>query len=84
MQQNVEQAIRRFLSDLQGGVEATGWQFGRPVFRSELYQLIGDIAGVDHVQQLLLNDDDAVDEIPLSSADSLITLSDLRVSVVDQ
>lgn len=84
LQQNVEQAIRRFLSDLQGGADATGWQFGRPVFRSELYQLIEDIAGVDHVRQLLLNDDEAVDEIPLSSPDSLITLSDLRVTILDQ
>jgi hypothetical protein len=69
-QKNVDQGIRNFLSSLMGGVNSTGWEFGRSVFRSELYQVIEGIAGVDHVQRLLLNDNETVGELPLSSAEA--------------
>jgi hypothetical protein len=67
-QKNVDQGIRKFLSPLMGGVDSTGWEFGRSVFRSELYQVIEGIAGVDHVQRLLLNDNET--DLPLSSAEA--------------
>jgi hypothetical protein len=85
--QKVEEAIREsikaFLSPLTGGVDGTGWEFGRAVFRSELYQLIEGIAGVDHVRQLLLNGDEIKPELPLSSSTSLIFLQEVLVTVVN-
>ena len=81
--QKVEEAIRTFLSPLTGGVDGTGWEFGRAVFRSELYQLIEGIAGVDHVRQLLLNGHATAYAVPLSSSTSLVFLQEVLVTVVD-
>jgi len=79
----VGQAIRKFLDPITGGVDGTGWEFGRPVFRSELYQIIEGIPGVDHVAQLILNGDEAVGEVPLSSTTSLVRLDELIVATAD-
>ena len=83
VQKKVTQAICTFLSPLTGGVDGTGWEFGRAVFRSELYQLLEGIAGVDHVRQLLLNGDATASEVSLPSPTSLVVLKEIRVTVVD-
>ena len=89
VRQGVEAAIREYLSPLIGGVAGTGWEFGRPVFRSELYQRIEGLPGVDHTRRLLLNGDDQVGELPLAPSSplqrsrSLVRLTDLRGTVVD-
>lgn len=83
VQQNVEKAIRDFLSPLAGGTQGNGWEFGRSVYRSELYQCIENILGVDHVQQLLIEGDDSIDEKGLISPISLVTLIKNDVKVVD-
>jgi hypothetical protein len=86
----VEAALRGFLSPLTGGVAGTGWEFGRSVFRSELYQQIEGLPGVDHTRRLLLNGDDQVGELPLAPnsplqrSRSLVRLAELRVTVVDE
>lgn len=87
VQKNVEKAIQDFLSPLAGGMDGRGWEFGRPVYRSELYQCIENVPGVDHVKQLLMgkhsnNPDDAVAEIRLDSPVSLIELKN-EVKVVE-
>jgi len=85
----VEAAIRAFLSPLSGGVDGTGWEFGRSVFRSELYQQIEGLPGIDHTRRLLMNGDDQVGELPLAPTSpvqrsrSLVRLAELRVTVVD-
>jgi hypothetical protein len=85
----VEAAIRTFLSPLSGGVDGTGWEFGRSVFRSELYQQIEGLPGIDHTRRLLMNGDDQVGELPLAPTSpvqrsrSLVRLAELRVTVVD-
>jgi hypothetical protein len=83
VQTKVTQAIRDFLHPLIGGVDGTGWEFGRSVFRSELYQRIEGIAGVDHVRQLLLNGDETASEVPLPSPTSIVVLQEVMVTVVD-
>jgi predicted phage baseplate assembly protein len=83
LQTKVTQAVRDFLHPLIGGVDGTGWEFGRSVFRSELYQRIEGIAGVDHVRQLLLNGDETASEVPLPSPTSLVVLQAIMVIVVD-
>ncbi len=90
VRQNVALTIGRFLSPLGGGADGAGWEFGRSVFRSELYERLEGLPGVDHVARLLLNDDEKVSELALSPRDprsrpvSLVRLADLRVIVVDQ
>ncbi|MHC5258231.1 hypothetical protein ACYSUO_10115 [Streptomyces sp. UC4497] len=51
---DVEEALRRFLGPLRGGADGSGWRFGRPLYASEVYQLIEGLDGVDHVEELAL------------------------------
>jgi predicted phage baseplate assembly protein len=50
----IEQALNAFLDPLKGGPEGLGWPFGRPVYRSEILQLIDGVPGVDNVRDLTL------------------------------
>ncbi|MEH1954609.1 putative baseplate assembly protein [Nostoc sp.] len=48
--------IERFLHPLNGGSEGKGWQFGRTVYKSEVYKAIEDFTeGVDCVESLVLS-----------------------------
>ncbi|RIK74675.1 putative baseplate assembly protein [candidate division KSB1 bacterium] len=42
-------ALQKFLHPLTGGPNEDGWTFGRPVYAAEIYQLLDDVEGVDHV-----------------------------------
>jgi Baseplate J-like protein len=54
LQQKIIDALNTFLDPLKGGPEGTGWPFGRDVFRSEILQVIDEVAGVDHIIKLEL------------------------------
>ena len=41
-----------FLHPLTGGLDGQGWSFGRQPYRSDLYALIENVPGVDHVRRL--------------------------------
>jgi hypothetical protein len=56
VRQSVIKAVRDFLHPIRGGDDGNGWPFGRSVFRSELYAIIEELPGVDHVRELLLRD----------------------------
>lgn len=43
-----------FLNPLTGGPQATGWPFGRAVYRNEVLALLAGIAGVERVSALAL------------------------------
>ena len=47
-------ALNHFLNPLKGGTDGYGWQFGRDVYRTEVLQVIDEVAGVDHVVELRL------------------------------
>jgi hypothetical protein len=49
--------LKEFFHPLTGGFDGLGWEFGRNVHLSDMYRLLGGIAGVDHVENLQLNDD---------------------------
>jgi predicted phage baseplate assembly protein len=51
---DVRRALDAFLDPLAGGPHGRGWPFGRDVFRSEILEVIDDVAGVDHVISLTL------------------------------
>src|SRR5574341_424325 len=46
--------LKRFFHPLRGGPEGQGWEFGRGVYSSEVYQVIENTDGVDYVQRLSL------------------------------
>jgi len=45
----IELALREFLDPMKGGPDKKGWPFGRPVYRSEIYQVIDQVDGVEYV-----------------------------------
>jgi len=56
LQQRITEALNLFFDPLKGGPEGTGWPFGRDVYRSEVMQVIEEVAGVDHILSLELLD----------------------------
>jgi hypothetical protein len=54
VQTAILERLRAFLHPLSGGPEGEGWEFGRKPHRSDLYALIEDTPGVDHVRRLEL------------------------------
>lgn len=48
----INQALSDYLHPLTGGPDGTGWTFGRYPYESNLYALIEEIAGVDHLKKL--------------------------------
>ncbi|MBU3967806.1 MAG: baseplate J/gp47 family protein [Euryarchaeota archaeon] len=49
---DLEKSIREYYDPLAGGREGKGWPLGRDLYRSEIYQLIESIQGVDHVEKI--------------------------------
>jgi hypothetical protein len=47
--------LTKFFHPLRGGTEEKGWEFGRAVHISEVYEVIENTQGVDHVENLSLN-----------------------------
>ncbi|HUI40220.1 MAG TPA: baseplate J/gp47 family protein, partial [Methanothrix sp.] len=58
VEKRVKEALHNFLNPLTGGPDGDGWPFGRPVYMSEIMQVIDNVAGVDHV---VLEDKDGVE-----------------------
>lgn len=63
--QAIERRLNNFLHPLTGGLEGTGWTFGRLPHQSDFYALIGAIPGVDRVRTLHVTD---IEDIPGSKA----------------
>jgi hypothetical protein len=49
LKRRVVEVVTQRLDPPQSGAEQEGWPFGRPVYVSELYELLEGIPGVDHV-----------------------------------
>lgn len=60
----VKTRLTEFFDPVAGGPDSSGWPFGRPVYRSEIFQVIDNVDGVDHVNQLKLNNSDGDIVIP--------------------
>ncbi len=50
----IERALKDFLHPLKGGKDGRGWPFGRTVYRSEIYEVIEKVDGVDCVSSVSL------------------------------
>jgi hypothetical protein len=49
LKRRVVEVVGQRLDPLQGGLEGVGWPFGRPVYVSELFELLEGIPGIDYV-----------------------------------
>lgn len=50
VEERVRAALKNFLDPLIGGSDGKGWPFGRPVYVSEIYEIIDGVEGVDYVE----------------------------------
>jgi hypothetical protein len=62
VRERVVEALNGFLHPLKGGPDGKGWEFGREVYRSELYAFLTGIDGVDCVTDLTFTLDGRMDE----------------------
>jgi len=75
-----ERAIREFLDPLRG-FEGDGWPFGRPVYVSELYELLEETEGVDTVVDVDVTTEDGAD----SEADTALpALEAVTVRILEE
>jgi len=54
LEQNIRHRLGEFLHPLTGGGDGDGWPFGRDIFISEIYKVIGDVPGVDYIESAAL------------------------------
>jgi hypothetical protein len=57
MRKDIEAKLRRFLHSLVGGRDGKGWEFGRPVLKTELVHLVEEVPGVEGVDHLEIRDE---------------------------
>ncbi len=50
-----ESKLHEFLDPLSGGIDGDGWPFGRPVFKSEIFQILKQITGVVCVEAVSIS-----------------------------
>jgi hypothetical protein len=55
---NARDKLRAFLHPLTGGPSGGGWEFGRGIAASDVYVLLEEIEGVDHVEKLMFTYDE--------------------------
>jgi len=55
VQNRAREALHKFLHPVTGGPEKDGWPFGRPVYAAEIYQILEEVEGVDHVVDIELD-----------------------------
>lgn len=56
---NVKSSISKYFSPLEGGKDGRGWPAGRNLYKSEIYQLLEGVPGVDHVVDIKIYPSDS-------------------------
>ena len=54
IEEDVIKKLNDFLHLTKGGPEGAGWPFGRSVYRSEIYEVLDRVEGVDHIEGVSL------------------------------
>ena len=54
IEEDVIKKLNDFLHLTKGGAESAGWPFGRSVYRSEIYEVLDRVEGVDHIEGVSL------------------------------
>jgi len=81
----VGRTLERFLDPLEG-FDGGGWPFGRPVYRSEIYETVEGVEGVDCVVDVTLRADPPGTETGTGvdvPGTALVSLDDATVTAVD-
>jgi predicted phage baseplate assembly protein len=52
----LQRRLGAFLHPLTGGLDGTGWDFGRAPYRSDFFALIESVPGVDHIRYLQIDE----------------------------
>ncbi|HXZ10722.1 MAG TPA: putative baseplate assembly protein [Paraburkholderia sp.] len=58
------QCLDRFLHPLTGGANGRGWRFGERPHASDFHHVLAEVDGLDHVQSLRLNFEEAAADAP--------------------
>jgi hypothetical protein len=80
-EKKVKTGLETFLHPLKGGPEKQGWEFGRDLAASDLYELLEDIDEVDYVGslQLFLGNSPSGEQVEVE-ADALIASGTHRIT----
>ena len=62
------QALQRFFDPLNGGQQGQGWEFGRAIYISEIYELLDELPGIDYVEKARDATQKLLPEVMTSSA----------------
>ncbi len=65
MEQALLEALRRFLSLTRGYEDGRGWPLGRTLRRSQVFRVLEDVPGMDHVEALTLSPANAAGDVDL-------------------
>jgi hypothetical protein len=57
LRRDIEIKLRRFLHALVGGRSGKGWEFGKPVLKTELIHVVEEVPGVEGVDALEIRDE---------------------------
>jgi len=74
LEQAVTKRLKDYLHPLRGGPDREGWRFGRDVHLSDIYSLLEAVEGVDHVENLKVNDVTITESEMVCSGDHTITM----------
>jgi hypothetical protein len=77
-------ALEDFLHPLRGGPNRQGWPPGRAVFASDIALVLGNVAGVDYVEELELSSGGVLqnDSVPVTD-DGVIAAGNLQLKLVE-
>jgi predicted phage baseplate assembly protein len=81
LKKKMMEELRSFLHPLRGGPKREGWEFGRDVYISEIYELIEGIKGVDHVATLVLSDNPRLHKVTVPD-NSLVYPGEVIINIV--
>jgi hypothetical protein len=70
----VQDALNAFLDPLNGGPDKEGWPWGRPVYRSDIYQQIEAVEGVVCVEQLSLSASEPGTQLSLADSNGNVAI----------
>lgn len=59
VKREIQKRLSQYLHPLTGGADGKGWDFGRSVYRSDLYSMLESISGVDHAENLTINESES-------------------------
>lgn len=82
IQQDAAQKLVDFIDPIKGGPDSTGWPLGRNLYRSEIYQILEGVPGVDHVIEVKIDGNDTtrfvkLEEYELINLNYLLTVKEV-------